>query len=120
LIFANDIATPSAIFSLNSIRKTFGTKELQILGMLPPFEPMDKATQADFVRKTRPSFPLVFKCPPEFGYALGNALISPGDIYFPEIVLIGRNGKMITRFHGWYKKETQQSLEKSVHAALRR
>jgi len=119
LIFDYDMATPSAISSLNSIRKTFDKNELQILGLLPSLESMDKAKQADFLRKTRPLFPLVFECTSEYSHNLANALITAGSIYIPEIILIGRDGKMITRFHGWDSKETPQLLEKSVHDAVR-
>ena len=118
LFFADDTFTESAIASLNSISKMYGANTLKIVGIMPPPYSLDSKKKSDFMRKSQPSFPIVFDSTPEFEYAVQDALTSPSGMNMPETILIGKNGKMITRFHGWDKTDTPPALEKSVRATL--
>jgi peroxiredoxin len=118
VLFANDAESPAAISSLNSMRQSFKKTDLQILGLLPSVFSMSSKEKGVFMDKNHPLFPLIFEDPAGFSRQLRTALLSPGDLRLPETILIGDDGRMITRFNGWDPETTPKLLLDSIHAAL--
>ena len=122
LFFATDPSDPAVISLLNSLRKQYSESELQIIGMGYEPPPYEQSQRERFMRNN-PLFPYMFEILRGFTIELANSLTAPGAIGTPEIVLIGRDGNMITRFHYWDPENSlhlpPELLTKKIIATLK-
>jgi len=111
-----------AMQAVNRVITKNSGKDVAALGILhTKVRPGDKVTaaeQSSFINNARVDYPLVADEPDNFVYSIANALIAPGGMSLPEVIVIGKNGKMITRFHLW-SSETEAKLNASVENALK-
>jgi hypothetical protein len=61
---------------------------------------------------------VVFQQPENFDAEFRSSLIDPGDLEIPSVIIIGRDGNMVTRFNGW-RNDTARLLEQAVESAVR-
>lgn len=99
----------------NAQRRRYGEKALEIIGLVESerFEPEPNYKQK-FIERLKPSFPIVMD--PPLNYC--SDLIAPGVLTLPEIILIGRDGVIITRFNGWHP-QIPDILNEKVAAAVK-
>lgn len=85
--------------ALDSLSDKYSARDLQVIGLIEDEredEPEANYKQK-FLQKLKPKFPVVVD--PPLNYC--SDLISPGVLTVPQIIVIGRDGNILTRFNGW-------------------
>lgn len=118
-----DARSINAMQAVNRLLKKNRGKDLAALGILDAkIRPEDKVAverKQSFINNAKVDYPLLVDEPDNFVYSIAIALIAPGGISTPETIVIGKDGKMITRFHCWYSDE-EAELNAVVENALKK
>jgi hypothetical protein len=113
-----DSSSREAIGVLDSLRARISTKKLQIVAIASSSTPLTAAQKAKIIDEFKPAFSVVFQQPENFDAEFRSSLIDPGDLEIPSVIIIGRDGNMVTRFNGW-RNDTARLLEQAVESAVR-
>lgn len=115
-----DESSKAIVSTLNSLDKSFSKNNVEFVGLLQQPPALTDLQKTDFLRDTKPTFPVVTADEHEFVQKVAKSLIAPGTVIVPQTIVISKNQHMIARFNGWEPGSTPALLIKAVNEALKK
>lgn len=118
-----DYVSIKAVRALNEINSRYASSGLHALCLVNLKLTQNAAVTPQLKSTTlaslAPGFPAVVDLPDAFVSELRTALIAPGGMSLPEIILVGKDGNTITRFQTWesqFDPILSREIDKAVKA----
>ncbi len=106
VILANFTIGSNAVESYNQLQKTFGTRDVHLIGLLSPGSPDENNKQRErFINIAKPNFPVVMETnEEEFNNKLYSLLDLRGRLRMPLTVVLSKRGIAVLTLNGWNDK----------------
>lgn len=116
LFYHDDTSMLPDISRLNKLQSKYAKDNVAFIGLEDFCFSRGKEKNVSTNYSTK--FPVALIGPDsDFVWKLAAALMAPGDLEYPDIILIGKDGNMIMRFHHWTPAEAKQ-LDNEIRKAL--